>query len=330
MKSLSNRAILWRRTGMKSSEELISVIVPIYKVENYLEKCVETIVNQTYLNLEIILVDDGSPDSCGTICNKLAEKDSRIRVIHKKNGGLSDARNAGIRIATGEYFLFVDSDDFISYSMIETLYKSIKKNNADMAVCGYEKVFSNGIIEKRHFSVKNGEEVLTGEEATKRLLYSMEPEMVVAWNKLERRCLWKHMEFPVGKQHEDDFTAYRLMYKSSKIVLLNEPLYYYLQREDSIIGTGFNLKSLHKIEAYEKACVFFKEKNRELYQRATNLVLIMNRRCCEEVTASEYTTKDEILKKLKKSGRKFYLKNFYNIKRGFKYHIKLISFYFFM
>ncbi len=315
---------------MNNCEELISVIVPIYKVERYLKKCVETIMNQTYSNLEIILVDDGSPDSCGVICEELAKKDSRIKVIHKNNGGLSDARNEGIRTSTGEYLLFVDSDDFISYSMIETLYKSIKKNNADMVACGYKKVFSSGIVEEQQFSVKNREEILTGEDATKRLLYLMEPGMVVAWNKLERRELWKNMEFPVGKQHEDDFTTYRLMYNSSKVVLINDPLYYYTQREDSIIGTGFSLKSIDKIEAYEKACAFFKEKNREFYLRAINLVLIMNKRCCEEVIRSEHPEKKEILKKLKKLGRMFYLKNFYNIKRGFKYHMKIIGFYFLM
>ena len=117
---------------------LISVIVPIYKVEKYLNKCVKSIINQTYKNLEIILVDDGSPDNCGKICDKLAERDDRIRIIHKKNGGLSSARNAGIEIANGEYIGFVDSDDYIDNDMFETLYNNIKDNNADLSIIGYQ------------------------------------------------------------------------------------------------------------------------------------------------------------------------------------------------
>ena len=314
---------------MSNSDELISIIVPIYKVEKYLEKCIESIINQTYSKLEIILIDDGSPDACGEICDEFAKKDSRIKVVHKKNGGLSDARNTGIQNATGEFFLFVDSDDYISHAMVEILYKTIKKHDADMVVCGYYEVSSNGVVNVRKFTIKNGEEVLNGVEATERLLYSLEPEMVVAWNKMERRNLWNDIEFPVNKQHEDDFTSYQLMYKASQVVLINEPLYYYLQRGDGIIGSGFSLKSLHKIEAYESACVFFKDKNKNLYERSINLVLIMNKRCCDELIASDYLEKNSILKRLKKIGRKFYLKNFYKIKRGVKYHVKLISFYFF-
>ena len=160
------------------------------------------------------------PDACGEICDEFAKKDSRIKVVHKKNGGLSDARNTGIQNATGEFFLFVDSDDYISHAMVEILYKTIKKHDADMVVCGYYEVSSNGVVNVRKFPIKNGEEVLNGVEATERLLYSLEPEMVVAWNKMERRNLWNDIEFPVNKQHEDDFTSYQLMYKASQVVLI--------------------------------------------------------------------------------------------------------------
>lgn len=121
-------------------EDLISIIVPVYKVENYLSKCLDSMICQTYKNIEIILVDDGSPDNSGKICDDYAKKDSRIKVIHKENGGLSDARNAGLKIATGKYIGFVDSDDYISVEMYEKLYNQAKKEDADIACCNYYRV----------------------------------------------------------------------------------------------------------------------------------------------------------------------------------------------
>lgn len=309
-------------------DALISVIIPIYKVEQYLQRCIDSVLMQSYENLEIILVDDGSPDGCGAICDKVAERDSRVRVIHKINGGLSDARNAGMQYATGEYFLFIDSDDYIDCDMIQYLYDCIMRSNADIALCGYDLFDENGKHISAVFQVENGYMELTGVEAAKRMMFFHEPQMVVAWNKLTKRGLWENKCFPVGKQHEDDFTSYQLLYEASKVIVTNRPYYHYFQRSDSIIGVGFNLCSLHKIEAYLQAREYFKNKDRELYNRACNMVLIMNMNCIREAKCSEYPEKERIIKQLRESGRAFYLQNRKSIRRGLKYHLRLIRFYF--
>lgn len=313
---------------MTTMVPLISVIVPVFKVEPYLQRCIDSIVAQTYQNLEILLVDDGSPDRCGEICDRAAQKDRRIRVIHKKNGGLSDARNEGIRSAAGELFLFVDSDDCIAPTMVETLYHQLAENQADIAMCGYEMFDAEGRRFPIKFELASDPLVLSGEEATKRLLMNLEPPMVVAWNKLEKRSLWENRSFPVGKQHEDDFTTYQLFYAAKKVVIVGEPLYFYFQRSDSIIGVGFNEKSLHKIEAYQEACLFFKNKDHALFERSCNLVMIMNMRCIREAGASDSPRKEKIIHTLRWEGRRFYLENARHIKRGIKYHLRLIKVYF--
>lgn len=309
-------------------DALISVIIPIYKVEQYLKRCVDSVLNQSYENLQIILVDDGSPDMCGEICDMIADQDRRIKVIHKMNGGLSDARNAGMEYATGDYILFIDSDDYIDRDMIKYLYNCISDSNADIALCSYDIFDESGIHNAVEFQVENEYIELTGEEAAKRLMFLHEPQMVVAWNKLTKRKLWEDKIFPVGKQHEDDFTSYQILYEAKKVVISNKSYYHYFQRSDSIIGVGFNLRSLHKIEAYLQARDYFKNKNIELYNRACNMVLIMNKNCIQEAMLSDYPKKEQIINQLRMNGRKFYLKNLKSIKRGIKYHIRLILFYF--
>lgn len=309
-------------------DALISVIIPIFKVEQYLQRCIDSVLEQSYDNLEIILVDDGSPDKCGAICDRAAEQDRRVRVIHKINGGLSDARNTGMQYATGEYFLFVDSDDYIHCDMIQYLYDCIKYSNAEIALCGYDTFDESGKHIPVEFQVENDYMELTGIEAARRIMFFHEPQMVVAWNKLTKRELWQNRSFPVGKQHEDDFTSYQILYEANKVIVTNRPYYHYFQRNDSIIGVGFNLHSLHKIEAYLQAREYFKNKDRELYNQACNMVLIMNMICIQEAQRSEYPEKKQIVKQLRENGRVFYLQNRKNIKRGLKYHLRLIRFYF--
>lgn len=308
---------------------LVSVIIPIYKVEQYLERCVDSIKNQTYANLEIILVDDGSPDSCGKMCDAFALTDQRIKVVHKQNGGLSDARNAGIKCAQGAYYLFVDSDDYIAQDMIEILVKDLEEADADIAMCTYDLFDENDVHTQMPFDQAGPIVTMSGAEAAKRLLFYHEPQMVVAWNKLAKRELWENRIFPVGKQHEDDFTSYSLLYESSKVTVRNEALYHYFQRRDSIIGVGFNLRSLHKIEAYLQAKDYFKDKDQTLYDRCCNMVLIMNKNCMKAAMSSQYHDKKAVIAQLRKEGRAFYRKYYRNIKRGLPYHMRLILFYYF-
>ena len=173
--------------------ELISVIVPVYKVEEYIKTCVNSIRRQTYHNIEIILIDDGSPDECGVICDQYANLDKRIRVIHKKNGGLSDARNAGMNIANGEYISFIDADDYVSEYYIETLYKILKDNDADMSICGCNIVYDdNGCLVR---SESNKTEVCSQEECIRRSLSIHLRQS--AWGKLYPVELLRNIRFPI-------------------------------------------------------------------------------------------------------------------------------------
>lgn len=231
----------------KIENNLISVIVPIYKVEKFLDKCVKSIVNQTYFNLEIILVDDGSPDNCPAICDKWGEKDNRIRVVHKKNGGLSDARNAGLNIATGEYVVFIDSDDWIESSMIEKLYVLLMKCNADIAECGVCYVTENGNELKKDVNV-GGIQELSKIEALKLLISTNQVRQTV-WNKLYKRSVIEKNSFVVGKTHEDEFWTYKVIDNAEKIVVTDDVLYNYVQRNGSIVNSDYSVKRLDGLEA---------------------------------------------------------------------------------
>lgn len=211
---------------------LVSVIVPIYKVEKYLDVCINSIVKQTYTNLEIILVDDGSPDRCPQICDSWMEKDSRIKVIHKANGGLSAARNSGLDISEGDYISFVDSDDYIAPIFIEILLLNALRNNAQISCTGYCEVSENAKILGDYG--RADELVMNKYEAIK-YLFSSDSFGNYAWNKLYRRDLFDNIRFPNGMMMEDLGTTYLLIEKSEFITYNPQKLYYYLQREDSIL-----------------------------------------------------------------------------------------------
>ena len=225
----------------------ISIVVPIYNVEQYLDKCVRSLVNQTYENLEIILVDDGSKDKSGQICDLWKEKDNRIKVIHKKNGGLSDARNAGMRIAQGEYMAFVDSDDWVDERIYEILMENMDKYNADISVCSIKKVYEKDILDKVEI-LNNNISVFTAEEALKNLIKESVLKQTV-WNKLYKREVTDNIYFEFGKIHEDEFWTYQIFGRCSSIVYTDEQLYYYLQRPGSIMNKSFSVKRLDALEA---------------------------------------------------------------------------------
>lgn len=224
---------------MSQSCPLISIIVPVYKVEPYLEKCVDSILVQTYSHLEIILVDDGSPDGCGAICDRYAAQDPRIRVIHKPNGGISDARNAGLDIATGEYIGFVDSDDYTAPTMYEQLLKSLISAQADIAVCQCV-VVKEG--EDAVFSQTCNKEVFASGTGSYAMIYDR-AFTVVPWNKLYRRELFAGIRYPVGLIYEDLATTYLLTDRANTVVNLDGKLYAYVQHSGSIMNqTGFHMK----------------------------------------------------------------------------------------
>ena len=197
---------------------MVSIIIPVYNVEKYIERMLATIVKQTYKSLEIILVDDGSTDSCGKICDEWAKKDNRIVVIHKKNGGLSSARNVGINIARGEYLFFCDSDDYISKNCVEYLYNTICNNQADIVVGNYIETS----LDNQGFNIyKVDEHVLSGKQAIKEIYGKNNVQMVTAWGKIYKASLFDNIRYPVGLLHEDEGTTYKLYYKCKKVIVSN-------------------------------------------------------------------------------------------------------------
>lgn len=226
--------------------ELISVIVPVYKVEPYLDKCIQSIVDQTYKNLEIILVDDGSPDKCGTICDEWAAKDSRIRVIHKENGGVSTARNAGIASATGEYLCFVDSDDAIDPQFAYLLYCAAKEANADVAVCEMCRIPAGEAIPSAYCGTPE-----IGSYSTEDALTSLIEGGIFKGgpcDKLYHKSLIAGAEFPVGFRHEDEFFTHRVLIRAKRLAYVNAPLYIYFQCKESFMHS-FSVHHLDMLEA---------------------------------------------------------------------------------
>ncbi len=220
--------------------DLISVIIPIYNVEKYLTKCVESIIMQSYKNIEIILVDDGSPDKSGALCDEFAEKDKRITVIHQKNKGLSGARNSGLEIAKGEYILFIDSDDWIDKTFIETLYKNALEYSAEICVPGFCLSYENG--RRINDSRVDNLTVYCTERALECFLFNGYLTPCVA-SKLWKKSLWNDVKCPEGKLFEDQYTTYKLIAKADRIIYNPLVKYYYFKREESIGHGSFGQRT---------------------------------------------------------------------------------------
>lgn len=221
----------------------ISIIVPIYKVEKYLDRCINSILKQSYTNLEVILVDDGSPDRCGEICDKYAQIDKRIKVIHKKNGGLSSARNAGLRIASGDYISFVDSDDWIEPNMYQILLENAINFNADISVGGVRNLLEKGdefILINTDSNLNDYIYSVDKHESIRKFL----SESWAAWGKIYRKRIHKDILFPEGEINEDEAIALEVLTRCEKIVYTDEPLYNYIKRPNSITTTTFNRSKL--------------------------------------------------------------------------------------
>lgn len=240
----------------------ISVIVPIYNVEKYICRCVDSILNQTYKNIEIILVDDGSPDNCPKICDEYAAKDSRIRVVHKKNGGLSDARNAGMAVANGEFISFIDGDDYIDCDMLLDLFGCITEDESDIVSCGVRWVDEDGKVIINDCA--DTHTVLNDAEAMKELLLDGLLKQHV-WNKLYRTSVIRNILFEKGKCNEDVFWSYQAIGNSHRISILPKVHYNYIQRSNSIMGVGYSEKWLDALDANDLRCKYIKKNYPDLY-----------------------------------------------------------------
>ena len=225
----------WKEVGAMNSD-LVSVIIPVYNVEAYLGRCIDSIRRQTYQNIEIILVDDGSPDHCGDICDQYAKLDSRIVVIHKENGGLSDARNRGIINAKGKYITFLDSDDYVAEDFVQYLHDLVVNNQADISCCYFVKTSE---WDYKFSSVAHDDTVsiFTGPEACAHLMGDLYMPLVTAWGKLYRTDIVRQFDFPVGRLHEDEATTIKYYFSAEKVAIGKRQLYGYYQNSDSITHT---------------------------------------------------------------------------------------------
>ena len=256
-----------------NNQPLITILIPVYKVEKYLEKCIESVINQTYFNLEIILIDDGSPDNCGIICDEYAKKDSRIKVLHKENRGISDVRNRGIQIATGKYFTFIDSDDYVSPDYIEYLYNLIVKYDADISICNIKVIWKNTKLKLKN---NNKEFIFNSETAFKNMLFNQGINVSVC-TKLYKTTLWKNIKFPINKVYEDTAIIYKIIDKANKIAYGNKECYFYVAREGSISKKGnFNKNELDYMKYTEKMLKFIKKKYSNLSLAADRFCLYSN------------------------------------------------------
>lgn len=265
---------------------LISIIVPIYRVEDYLRRCVDSLLAQTYENLEIVLVDDGSPDKCPAICDEYARRDERVRVIHQKNAGLSGARNSGIDAAKGEYLAFVDSDDYVAPDFIEALYGLAKETGCAIAQCRFAYVHGEPLQsgDSRSFRIYRGECLMEQ-------LYGPEDEatyFVVAWNKLYRRELFGHIRYPEGRIHEDEAATYLLFHEGKKLAFLDRALYGYYTENTGSITARFSRKRLQWLTAHEERIEFLKENGYErllprAYRKLCDACITFYFRCTDEV-----------------------------------------------
>lgn len=243
---------------MQEKKELISVIVPVYNVKKYLRKCIVSILNQSYSDIEIILVDDGSTDDSGCVCDSFAKQDSRIEVIHKKNGGLSEARNVGIDVAKGKYITFIDSDDWVSPEYIKNLYHLIQLYNADISVTCAIKVFENKNVDIQELYNEENNLLFTSENALEDMLYRKNiPVYAVA--KMYKRTLFQDIKFPVGELFEDLSTGYKLFHLAERIAFNNVRDYFYMQRANSIITSNYNSKKMIQVYTCEKIIEFIQK-----------------------------------------------------------------------
>ncbi len=291
------------------SQEKITVIVSIYNIEKYLENCIKSIINQKYRNLQILLIDDGSTDTSGEICDKYAKIDNRIEVIHKKNGGLADARNSGISLAKGKYISFIDGDDYIYPTFYMDLYYLIKKYSADISECDFLRINegdvenAEDIIFKENEKLELGGELINGKEAIDELfgtkLQSYIKKVIVC-NKLYSTKVLKDIKFPLGRLHEDEYTTYKILNNSNKVITTKKKLYGYIQTRNSIMRREIKQKRIEdNLDAYIQSSNFFRDRNNvqvEMKSRRRYLEICIA--LSGKILKSENKNKAELLKEI--------------------------------
>lgn len=242
---------------------MISVVVPIYNVQPYLAQCVESIRSQTFCDLEIILVNDGSPDECPKLCDEYAAKDERVKVIHKANGGLSDARNVGVKAAVGEWIYFADSDDWLNSDAVRRLYEFAVAHDCDVVQGGLYYVYPDYLLCRNVRRKERTRSVLGRHEAMRELIINDRVKNF-AWGKLYKAELIKDLDFPKGKFFEDCFWQHRVVDRVRRYGIIDSPLYFYRQRDDSISGSMSNNNRIDLLDGYRERYDFIQQKYPDL------------------------------------------------------------------
>ena len=280
----------------------ISVIVPVYKVEQFLHRCVESILRQSFYNFELILVDDGSPDSCGAICDAYAAKDNRIHAIHQKNGGLSAARNSGIDYvlahSDSHWLAFVDSDDWVHPDFLKILYTAARQTLCKISACGFFRTEGEPIPEVQDDSIV----CLSADDYYCGQVHG--GVTAVAWNKLYHRSLFKELRYPIGKLHEDEFTTYLAVYQAGKVGVTPAQLYAYYQNPEGIMRSEWNPRRMHVLEAFEQQIAFARQQgNQRLLRKITEQYIFS---VYDHLTKAQVVYRKELRQKLRaalKQGR---------------------------
>lgn len=238
----------------------ISIIVPIYNVEQYLSKCIDSILNQTFKDFELILINDGSIDKCGEICDNYSLIDNRITVVHQANSGVSSARNVGIDYARGDYIAFVDPDDYIHEKMYENLYNAATENNVDIVICNFSLVNeqTGDLMDSKPTTKGLSERKISGLECLGEF-YNCDDYYILPWNKLYKKTLFNKIRFPQGLIYEDEYIAHKVFFIAKNVMCLSECYYYYLQRKASILGGSSNIKKADKLLAKLDRIKFYKK-----------------------------------------------------------------------
>lgn len=297
----------------------ISIIIPVYNVEKYIKRCLESILAQTFKDYEVILVDDGSTDKSSEICNEYALKDSRIKVIHQKNSGASAARNAGLKIAGGEYIGFIDSDDYIAKDMYETLYKLITKYNTDIAICGLLHEYKNYTVDPYPHEE---ESKISGLEALKIALIGKKFSVNV-YNKIYKKDLFKDIQFPKLKFAEDGYVLTRILYKAKSVAYNTSPKYFWQHHKGSVTNSSFDKREWETVKVYTENLNFIKENCPSLILEATCRYYLAYFWLIDKIALSKGPLPKYDLKKAIKVLRKDYFKIISNPYFSFKRKISI-------
>lgn len=246
--------MIFKNHGRNEGMALISIIVPVYKVEKYLHRCIDSILSQSFYDFELILINDGSPDECPKICDEYSRTDNRVVVLHQKNQGLSVARNVGLDWvfdnSDSQWITFVDSDDWLQINYLESLLKAVVENDVNVSACHYRKTNGEVKVVEKNFDIK----LWKPEEFF--VKYNL--SAVVAGGKLYKKSCWENLRYPVGKLHEDEFTTYKILFACKEVAVIDAGLYFYFQNENGIMKSPWNIRRLDGLEAFDKQIAFFK------------------------------------------------------------------------